>query len=146
MCRPLFGQSEAVCAFVARFGERVEFGNCQAIGFLSPQSVLEAGVVYHDWNPEAETIELSGAAIHPRWITRERCRLIFDYPFAQIGCQLLHVQTTPENNTVRRVFKALGGKEYAIPRMLGRERARIIITLTAEQWAKASAGKRFALI
>lgn len=130
----LFGHTADVAAFVAQFGERVDFGKCQAIGFLNPEGVLEAGVVYHDWNPEAEVIEMSGASVNPRWLTRERGRLIFDYPFHQIGCQAVYTRTTPGNKAVRRIMKAVGSNEYELPRLLGRDKSLIISVLTAERW------------
>lgn len=132
--RALFGHSEAVASFVAAYGERVDFGECQAIGFLSPGGVLCAGFVYHDWQPEAETIEISAAATSPRWVSRGAVRLAFGYPFEQLGCQLVYVRTTPENRAVRRCMSALGGREYEIPRLLGRDRSGLLITLSVEAW------------
>lgn len=134
MFKPLFGHSAAVAEFVAAFGERVDFGECQAIGFVDGEGVLSVGFVYHDWNPEAEAIEISAAAISPRWATRGAVRLAFGYPFEQLGCQLVYVRTTPENRAVRRCMSALGGREYEIPRLLGRDRPGLIITLTVEAW------------
>lgn len=126
--RPLYGCSEQVAAFVAAFGQRVDFGECQAIGFLSDAGTLEAGAVYHDWNPEKEAIEMSFASLNPRWVSRSTAMLIFGYPFAQLGCRVVYGKT--EEPIIVRIFKALGGDGYAIPGLW------TIVTLTAEQWSK----------
>jgi hypothetical protein len=121
-----------VAAFVAQHGTRVDFGNGSAIGFGNGK--IEAGFVYHDWNPEAGTLEMSGAALSPRWATKARALLIFDHAFRDYAVQLVHVQTSMDNAPVRRAFAALGGHEYEIPRLLGRDKSKLIITLTQESW------------
>lgn len=113
---------------MAGFGRRVDFGDCQAIGFLDQSGTLEAGVVYHDWDPERATIEVSAAAVSKRWISKPRVRLIFDYPVEQIGCDLVYART--EQPIIGRMFKALGGSGYVIPGLW------TIVTLTADQWRK----------
>jgi hypothetical protein len=120
--RALFGQSERIASYVAAFG-LADFGPCQAIGFADSFGTLEAGVVYHNWNPAKLSIEMSVASRSARWMTRERARLIFDYPFEQIGCELVWGRT--ELPIIGRVFKALGGDGYVIPGLF---------TLTVDQW------------
>jgi hypothetical protein len=109
------------------------FGECQAVGFLDAACVLEAGVVYHNWNPEAGVIEISAASTTRRWGTRGRLHMIFGYPFDHIGCQMV-VARHAEDNPVRRIWKALGASEHVIPRLRGRDRAECIATLTVEKW------------
>jgi hypothetical protein len=130
----LYGHSEAVAAFVAALLDMPRgFGECQAIGFLDAAGRLEAGVVYHNWCPEAGVIEITAASTHRRWVTRARLRTIFGYPFDGIGCQLL-VARTDEHNMARRIFRSLGADEFRIPRLRGRHEAEYLITLTAETW------------
>lgn len=108
------------------------FGNCKAIGVATDR--LIAGIVYHNWCPEFETIEVSGAATDKRWMTREVLSGLFDYPFS--FCQMIIAQHDRENH-IRRIWKALGADEYVIPRLRGRDRDGFIATLTREQWAKS---------
>jgi RimJ/RimL family protein N-acetyltransferase len=107
------------------------FGECTAIGFGSP---LVAGIVYHNWNPEAATIELSAASTCRNWLTKERLRAIYGYPFDQLGCQMVVSRHSEHNARVRRIWTALGANEYTIPRLRGRHEAEVIATLTEEAW------------
>ena len=90
-------------------------------------------VIYHDWNPEAEVICLSAAG-GDGWLTRPVIYAIHEYPFDQIGCQMTVLQTAEDNATMRRIALAYGYREYAIPRLRGRNAAEIILTLTDDDW------------
>jgi RimJ/RimL family protein N-acetyltransferase len=46
------------------------FGPCWAAGVVRG-NVLAAVVIYHDWQPEAGTVQVSVAADTPRWASRE---------------------------------------------------------------------------
>jgi RimJ/RimL family protein N-acetyltransferase len=125
---------EDVAAFVAReLGFARGFGECAAIGFGTP---LVAGFVYHNWNPEAATIEISGASTRRDWCNKSLLRIIFDYPFDQLGCQLVIARHSVDNTRVRRIWKSLGADEYIIPRLRGRNDDEAIATLTVEAWRK----------
>ena len=133
--RPLFRQTEAVAGFVADLlGEKRGFGNCQAIGFLSAGGDLEAGVVYHNWNPDTEVIEISAASLNRRWCSKEAVRLIFGYPFEQIGCQMVIARISEKNARALRIWRSLGADEIRVPRLYGRDEAACIMTITSEAW------------
>lgn len=131
----LYGHSETVATFVAGLipGCARGFGECQAIGFLGADGTLEAGVVYHNWNPESGVIELSAASIHRKWVTRERLRIIFDYPFS-IGCRLAISRQSEHNAVARRIWRSLGSDEYVIPALRSPNEAEIICVLTKKNW------------
>lgn len=132
MARPVYGSTDEVAAFVADLlGFDRGFGACKAIGFGSP---LVAGVVYHNWNPEAGVVEISAASTGRAWLNKANLAAIFDYPFEQIGCQLCIARISEKNATARRIWRALGATEYLIPRLRGRDEAEIIATLTIEAW------------
>lgn len=121
----------ATLDFIGRHGGGAGFGDCRSIGFLDAEGVLRAGFAYHNWNADAETIEISAASVG-KWVTRERVLLAFGYPFD--FCQLVYVSTRLDNREVRRCMAALHGTEYEIPRLRGRDTPGLIITLTAEAW------------
>lgn len=140
--RALLGQTEAVAAFVAKLlGFERGFGECYAIGFLDRDGVLEAGVVYHNWSPEAQVIEITAAAINHRWGTKSRLGLIFSAAFDGMGAQMVVARTSERNPTPLRIWRALGAAEYHIPRLRGRDEGEIITTLTVEQWKGSRFGK-----
>lgn len=132
--RLIYGQTERVAAWVAAHIDGCDrgFGDCTAIGVERDE--LIAGIVYHNWHPEAGVIEVSGAAIDKRWIRRDILAGLFEYPFS--FCQMIVAHQDKDNRT-RRMFKALGADEYVIPRLRGRDRDGYITTITAEQWAQS---------
>jgi RimJ/RimL family protein N-acetyltransferase len=134
----LYGHDKTVSDFVASLIPNCErgFSNCRAIGVLDPAGMLVAGVVYHDWNPEAGVIEMSCAAITPKWLTRPILSAIFSYPF-RIGCQMIVFRVSASNKRLHRQFRSLGFRSYPIPRLYGRTEDGIIFTLTDDQWAES---------
>lgn len=132
--RALFGHSAEVAGFVATLLGEEGFGACQAIGFLSETGALEAGVVYHNWNPTTEVIEISAASTTRSWCTKARLRLIFGYPFEQIGCQMVVARISEKNARALRIWRALGATEHRIPRLYGRDEAASVMTITDDDW------------
>ena len=124
----------AVVRFVAdQLGwDEVEFGHCVGLGFMGKDG-LEAGFVYHDWQPDFGTIEITGAA--DGWTgTLGKLRAVFGYPFDQLGCQMCIAHTM--NPRVVRIWTRLGAEEYRIKRLFGRDRDGTMLTLTREAWEK----------
>ncbi len=123
---------EQVAAFVAeQLGFARGFGEYAALGFGDP---LVAGFVFHNWNPEAGTIEVSGASLRRNWATKDVVKAIFAYPFDQLGCQMVVARHSAGNARVRRIWKSLGADEFVIPRLRGRNEDEAIATLTVEAW------------
>lgn len=122
------------------------FGECQALGFYDGNGEIEAGIVYHNWQPEAGVIEISAASINRTWLNRERLRAIFDYPFNVAGCRMAVARIGEANARARRIWRSLGADEFVIPKLRSPTEAEIIYTLSAETWAdsrlsRASHGK-----
>lgn len=112
------------------FGPNRDFGPCQALGVVK-DGVLKAGVVYHGWQPQSETIQFSAFSTDRRWTTPEIVTEIFEYPFS--FCQMLWAQSEVDN-IPRAIFRKLGGNEMVVPRLLGRDRDGVLLTLTDDQW------------
>ena len=93
-----------------------------------------AGVVFHNWSPEAGVIELSCAAENKRWMTRGVMRTALGYVFDLLECQSAVARTAETNITVRKLWKALGAQEYVIPRLRGVNEAEAILVLPKEAW------------
>lgn len=127
---------ERVAPWVSRriWGDERGFGECIALGVLSRDRKLVAGLVFHNWEPEAGLIEVSGAAIDPRWMTRRVMNTALGYVFEIAGCQMVVARQSVKNDNARKAWKALGGHEVIIPRMRGREEDGSIITLTDDAW------------
>lgn len=108
------------------------FGRCTTMGVLLNGELIGV-VVFHNWQREAGVIEFSGAATNKRWLTRRVLHAMFDYIFEIPGLQMA-ITRTSEKLTHLRMLQAYGFRQYAIPRLYGREEAGIIHTLTVEDW------------
>ena len=132
MSKPVYGRSQYVASFVAReLGFTRGFDACTAIGFGDP---IEAGIVYHNWHPEAGLIELTAASRTRTWLNKANLKTIFEYPFSQLGCQVCIARISEHNARARRIWRALGATEHIIPRLRGPNEAEVIATLTKEAW------------
>lgn len=133
---PLYGQDARVSDFVAQHIPGCERGfsaSSKAIGVLDGEKLI-AGMVYHNWAPEAGVMELSGASIDRRWLQRPILHAIFDYPFTDVGCQMVVMRVSELNTSLHRILRGLQFDEYRIPRLRGRDEDEIIFTLTVENW------------
>ena len=142
MLRYVYGHDEVVAQFVAQMIPHVReysnsMGNCKTIGVIDGDGKLIAGLVYHNYDPVAGHIEITGAALpKSRWLTRETIRRMYSYPFEQIGVQMV-VQRTPADNEALLDQLARGGFMFVHwPRLYGRDRDGVICLLTAEEWAR----------
>lgn len=124
--------------FVAALaGERPDFGNCRTMAVMDSGNRMVAGIVFHNWRPEHGVMEVSAAAIDPKWATRSVLKEAFGYIFDKAECQLAVARTAEENTRVRRLWKAFGATEYIIPRLRGRAASEAIETVTKEAWEKS---------
>ena len=132
----LYGHDEAVASFVSHllFGDDRGFGNSRGIGVVDREGRLIGGVVYHNYQPEAGTIEMSSAATTPRWLNRLVLHAIFSYPFA-IGCQMALMRVSARNARLTRQLDALALRRLPIPRLYGRDEDGILYTMTDDAWS-----------
>lgn len=118
-------------------GIRPDFGNCRTMAVVDRRGETVAGVVFHNWSPESEVIEISAASTDRRWASRNVLRAVFDYCFESAGCQMVVARHAEENQPARRLWRALGAQEYLIPRLRGRTASEAIATLTDDAWKQS---------
>jgi RimJ/RimL family protein N-acetyltransferase len=139
----LYGHDETVAAFAANLIPSCRsrgFGRCKTIGVLDEEGLIIAGLVYHQYDPDAEIIEISAAALPRRyWLTRETLRRMFEYPFLQIGCQMVVQRIEASDERQQRMMAAFDYMLIRVPRMMGRDKDGILCLLTYEDWL----GNRF---
>ncbi len=116
-------------------GGAEHFGNCVTMGVMDDGKAV-ACVVFHNWEPKAGIIELSGASVDRRWLTRPVINAMFDYVFIELGCQMavMRVSARQRQKHIHRFLKAYGFTGHVIPRLLGRDEDCIVFTLTDEAW------------
>lgn len=138
MLRYVYGHDAAVCEFVASLiphvGARGFPIEAKAIGVIDEQGKLIAGLVYHNYDPEAGVIEISGAATSKRWLTRGTIARMYQYPFITCGCQMIYQRTPADNEYLLGMLAAYDYTFIKVPRMLGRDKDGVICTLTIEDW------------
>lgn len=137
---PFWGHDQAVAAWVARHIPGCErgFDACRAMGVLDGEKLV-AGMVYHNWEPEHGVVEISGAAITARWLTRPVLWQMFAYPFQGIGCQMVLMRVSERNEQwngrgLPRLLKAYGFDKHTIPRLYGRHEDGHVFSLTDDAW------------
>jgi len=135
----VYGQDKAVADFVAQLIPAVRpYGfspASKAIGVVDDGKLI-AGLVYHNYDPGAGVIEMSGAALpHKYWLTSETLRRIYDYPFLEMGMQMVVMRVSEEDKTLLRVLAAIGYTFILVPRLLGIKKNCVLCTLTFEDWS-----------
>lgn len=136
MIVPVYDHPEAVKRFVALglFGPDRDFGAATAIGFATEAEGFIAGVVYHNWEPDAGVVELSAYSTRRDWLNRQRLRVLFDYPFDQLQCRLVIARISERNTKVRGLWAHLGAMETRLPQLRADDEDEILAILRADAW------------
>lgn len=129
MSHLIFGFDHEIAQWVA---ERIphmhggNFGPCAAIGISSDGKLL-GGLVYHDYQPELGTIQLSMAADNPMWARRKNIAGLLHYPFEQLGVYKVWTATPHDNEAALKVNLHIGFKrEATLAHQFGRKRHAVI--------------------
>lgn len=134
--RILRDTSDYVAKWVAeRIGMPRGFSRNVAFGIVNSKDELISGLVYHNYEPEAGVIELSGAAVDRHWLTRDVLQFMYDYPFLDCHAQMLFQRNSAKNEHLNKQLRRWGYSEILIPRMKGRDEDGIVFTFTDDQWA-----------
>lgn len=88
------------------------FGLATAIG-VEKDGDLVAGIVYSDYNPIYKTMQVSMAAIDPRWAQKGVIRALLHYPFEQVGIRKLWSIIPQTNERALRFNVGIGFKKEA---------------------------------
>tara|TARA_Y100001973_G_C5203922_1_gene339935 strand:+ start:3665 stop:4093 length:429 start_codon:yes stop_codon:yes gene_type:complete len=91
-----------------------DFGPCAAIGVLSKKHEIVAGVVYHDYQPDYLTIQLSMASVTPFWAKPDNIKGLLTYPFHQLGVNKIWTATPHESERVIKFNRHLGFTQEAV--------------------------------
>ena len=141
----VYNHDEQVAGFVAQLTDNHNggnFGRCKTIGVIDEQGRLIAGLVYFNWDPRGETIEMGLASISPYWLTRATFRRIFEYPFIECGCQMVYARVRIDNERLLSGLARLNFNLTAVPRMFGRTEDGVLCTYTDDQWLDSKLSER----
>ena len=129
-------------------GRGKDFGNCQGLAIVEDGTLI-AGMIWHNWDPDAGVVEISGAGTSSRWLTRKTLRTMFAVPFEEWGCQAVVMRVSDHDDALHRMLRSYGFERYRIPRLRGRDEAENVFLLTDAAWAankfnrKKSNGQEF---
>lgn len=127
---------EAVERFVSTkiFGHEKKMFGDTAIVSLGSDGRPRGAAVFQNYNAKHGTIEISAAAISPRWLSRGILREMFGYAFDQLKCQAVVLLCDPDDKVMGRIAPAYGFKRYDIPRLRGRDKAEAVFVLADDDW------------
>lgn len=114
-------------------GQGRDFGNCQGLAILENGELI-AGMIWHNWEPNAGVIEISGAGTSKRWLNRQTLRRMFAVPFEEWSCQAIVMRVSDQDEALHRMLTAYGFESYRIPRLRGRDEAENVFVLTDDAW------------
>lgn len=114
-------------------GKRRDFGNCQGMAVIEDETLI-AGMIYHNFEPDAGVVEISGAGTSKRWLTKETLRVMFQIPFKDWGCQAVIMRVSDHDPALHSILKRYGFERYVIPRLRGRDENENVFVLTDEAW------------
>ena len=105
---PTFAYKQETIAFVENglWAGKRQFGACTALGFANEQEGLVAGFIYHNYDPAAGVIEVSGYSTRRDWCNKRRLKTLFDYPFNHVGVRLVAARHSEHNTRVRRIWRS----------------------------------------
>lgn len=110
------------------------FGPAYAIGVLDRENRLVAGVVYHNWDPDCRSVELSFASDTPKWLHPSLIRELMGYAYESLQVNRVNALTPKHFKDARRFLDKFGfkregcatdgfgpGQDAIISRLLKRE-------------------------
>lgn len=93
-----------------------DFGKCTAIGISNNDNQLIAGVVYNTFDPHHRRVEMTIYTTSPQWCSRKVLKLLFWYPFIQLGCERVTACTETQNRAARAFLDRVGFRQEGILR------------------------------
>lgn len=140
----VYNHDEEIAQFIAQLTPPVSggFGRCKTIGVVDEEGKLLAGMVYFNYDPVAEIIEMGIASISPRWFSRTTFRRMFEYPFVECGCQMLYCRVRADNEWLLSQLARIGFSLTMVPRMYGRGEDGVLCTYTDDQWLDCKFSER----
>ena len=133
----IFGHDDKVAAWVAKqipHVGSVGFGPCRAIAVCRGNNPV-AGIVYHDWQEQHGTCQISMASVSPFWAQPQTIRDLLAIPFDQYRCQRVWTCIPADNVRALRFNAGIGMvREGILRRVFGRGRHGHVYGMTVEEY------------
>lgn len=113
------------------------FGPCQAAA-IGRQGRTAAVVVFHAWDREPRTLQVSIAADSPLWASRATLAALFRYAFVRAGAEVLWSAMPNDNTRAIKFNTGIGFKREAVLRhRFGPKRHAVITSMTRQEWQRS---------
>lgn len=117
--RLIFGQDERVAAWAARqlphVGE-AGFGPCRAVAIVSGADHPLGAIIYHDYQKNHGTVQISMATVSPLWAQPQTVRDLLAIPFDQYRVRKVWTCIPSDNERAQRFNAGIGMKREAVLR------------------------------
>ena len=131
----VYGQDQFVRDWVAhQIGQSGYAGNVLNAFGIAENGILIGGTVFHNHYPKEGVVEMSSAAVSPRWLCARMIRTIFTYAFDMLECQMVVMRVSEINTRMVNIAERFEFSGYLIPRLRGKNEGEWIFTLTDDQW------------
>ena len=108
MIQLVIGQDKEVAHWVQQqYPQIASFDPCTALGVADGNKLI-AGIVYYNYH--GHMLDVSIAAIDPRWCNRRILRAFFSYPFKQLGVRRVQITVPKRDKRNRRNLERFGFK------------------------------------
>lgn len=118
---------------------------CRAVGVVRGGELVGV-VAYSNFLAPSEVwsgdCELSCAASHPRWFSRQVGEILLGIPFKQFGVGRLTLRVAKRNKRARRFVEGIGFKQEGVMRHALRRDDVILYGLTRRDWENGKYGGR----
>lgn len=123
-----------VAARIPHVGENADFGPMAALGVVR-NGQIAGGVVFHEWQPDYCTIQVSCAADDPRWATRRTIAELLRYPFRQLGASLVWAAIPARLTRPSRFIEGIGfQREPTLRDRFGAGNDAAMFSLSRAEW------------
>lgn len=102
--------------------------------FVDRNGNMAAAVFFQNYDADAGVVELTGASVSPRFLTRKTLHELYSYAFDQLGCQTVIQTARADDEHQARLLPRYGFKRFDIPRLKGRNTDAAIYVLHDDVW------------
>ena len=88
--------------------------DCFCVGIENEQCELEGGCVFTGYDGIGVVLHSAGGS--PAWLNRAFLRVVFSYPFKQLGCRRLTTLVREDNKHAQKIALKAGFKEEGLLR------------------------------
>lgn len=116
-------------------GDAGFFEPCRGYAVVGDGDEILAGLVYHDYYPNYQTVQVSLAAATPRWASKRIVGRLLSIPFELYGCRKIWASTLHSNSHALRFIVGVGfEKEAVLTDFYGEGKHAVVTSFGRDAW------------